>query len=76
MGALRVAEKSNAQLIYAATHNAKEGHGVEIKFHPLPQQPLAAIKEAVTILEKELTQEPWYWWQWPALHTLCPTMKQ
>jgi lauroyl/myristoyl acyltransferase len=76
MGALRVAEKSNAQLIYAATHNAKKGHGVEIKFHPLPQQPLAAIKEAVTILEKELTQEPWYWWQWPALNTLCPTMKQ
>lgn len=67
-GIVRIAARTGARMVYAAT--IERGQGVEINLHALPDSPLAGLGEAVRILEQDVTAFPWQWWQWAALGSL------
>ncbi|MBS4095585.1 MAG: hypothetical protein KGZ83_01965 [Sulfuricella sp.] len=63
-GIVRIAARTGAKMVYAAT--VEEGDGVAINIHPLPDDPVAGLGEAVRILERDVIAYPWQWWQWAA----------
>lgn len=63
-GVARIAAKTGAKLVYATAFD--HGPGVEIIIHRLPDDPFAAISEAVRLLENDVIAYPWQWWQWAA----------
>lgn len=67
-GIVRIAAKTGAKLVYAAT--VDHGHGVEINIYNLPDDPLEAMRSAVEIMERDIMAYPWHWWQWIGLGAL------
>jgi lauroyl/myristoyl acyltransferase len=67
-GIVRVAKRTGAKLVYAAA--VDHGDTVEIKLSPLPDDPLAALGEAVRHLEENLLANPAQWWQWAGVGAL------
>lgn len=63
-GIVRIAARTGAKMVYAATVEAERG--VEIRIHPLPEEPVAGLAEAVRLLEQDVIAWPWQWWQWAA----------
>lgn len=73
-GIVRIAAKTGAKLVYAAT--VEHGHGVEINIYDLPDNPQEAMGVAVGIFERDIIANPWHWWQWLALGALWQKEKE
>lgn len=64
-GIERLAAKTGANLVYGA---AKEnGWQVRAELRPLPDDPSAALLQAVAHLEQDVLEAPWLWWHWNIL---------
>lgn len=61
-GALRLAERAGAPMIYGVTR--EKGWHVQVDIRDLPASPGQALEAAVGNLEKDVKKRPWEWWQW------------
>lgn len=64
-GIERLARKTGAKIVYGVAKE-KDWH-IEVQLHDLPDEPDAALKTAVKILEDDVTETPWQWWHWNIL---------
>jgi lauroyl/myristoyl acyltransferase len=60
-GIVRIAEKTGAKMVYASTID--NGVGVTITLSALPDTPQEAMQAAVALLEQDMCNGPWHWWQ-------------
>ncbi len=65
---LRVAAKTGAKLVFATAFDKEMG--VEIILQPLPDEPYAAMCEAVRLLEQDVITYPWQWRLWSGIDML------
>ncbi len=61
-GALRLAGKTGASMVYGVARES--GWHVDVEIRPLPGEPGDAMSAAVEELERDVMERPWEWWQW------------
>ena len=62
VGALRLAEKTGAPMVYGVAR--ENGWRVEVNIRDLPLPAEAALEAAVAELGADIVKRPWEWWQW------------
>lgn len=67
-GILRVARRTGAALLYGVVR--ERDWRVQVELRSLPEEPEAAMAQAVAELESDVQARPWEWWQWPLVGRL------
>ncbi|TRZ67179.1 MAG: hypothetical protein D4S02_05615 [Rhodocyclaceae bacterium] len=68
-GLQRLAERTGAALCYGAVHDS--GWRARVTIEPLPEESVdAAVKGAISLLERDVRQNPAHWWQWICIDAL------
>lgn len=67
-GIARLARYTGAKVVYGVAH--QHGWRVEAELRPLPDDPDAALRAAVTELERDVYHAPWLWWHWNILELI------
>jgi len=64
-GVERLAQRTNAALLYGVVH--ERGWRTQAELRALPGAPGAALDAAVAELARDVGNAPWLWWQWNIL---------
>jgi len=67
-GLERIALRTGARLIHMASYTTA-AHLVNVRLTPLPD-PATAMHQAIAVLERDVAEHPWAWWNWGVLNTL------
>lgn len=67
-GIARLAEKTGAELFYGQL--SEQDFRTAIRLIPLNKTPSIAMNEAFALLEADIQNSPWRWWQWNNLDAI------
>jgi len=67
-GLERIALRTGARLLHMASYTTAAGL-VRVRLTPLPD-PATAMQQAIALLERDVSENPWAWWNWGVLNAL------
>ncbi len=73
-GILRLAEKTQANLYYGSAKD--NGQQVLCRVTALSNNGQQALNQAANLLQKEVMEQPWQWWQWNNFQALWTATSQ